>query len=186
MSLFVAIRPDDDAVADLDEAVRRVQRLPDAQPLRWQAARHWHVTLAFLGEPDADTALEVAERLADAVRSQPEIPGLRLAGAGSFGRQILWIGLGGEAEVARLADIATSLRSALRGSGAVVDRKPWRAHLTIARARNGDVHQCQAAIADYRGPTWTARELLLIRSTGGPSPAHQLIHVEPLPPAVTP
>jgi RNA 2',3'-cyclic 3'-phosphodiesterase len=173
MSLFVAIRPDEAAVEHLLSAIEPVRRLPLAQALRWQPASQWHITLAFLGDADEDVTDEVTERLAALdVRA---IPGVRLSGADCFGRQILWIGIGDDEARARLAAAAAAIPPRLRGLGLDVDRRAWRGHLTVARARSGDARSAATALADYRGPSWDADELLVIRSTGGPRPAHRVV-----------
>jgi 2'-5' RNA ligase len=174
MSLFVAVRPDEDASADLQGAVERVRRLRSAQALRWQPPEHWHVTVAFLGDVEDHAVIDdVAERL-DTLTGRGPVPGLRLAGAGCFGRQILWVGLGGSVD--DLAGISDRIPSLVRGSGVRPDRRPWRPHLTLARARHGDARAIAGALADYDGPTWSPPGLLLIRSTGGPHPTHQVVH----------
>lgn len=174
MSLFVAIQPDDRAVEDLSDALQPVRRMPAAAALRWQPESQWHITLAFLGDADEDVTDEVADRVT--ALGLPAIPGIRLAGADCFGRQILWIGIGGDEERARLAISAAAIPPRLRGLGLDVDRRPWRGHLTVARARNGDARTAAMALASYSGPPWTAHELLVIRSTGGPRPAHHVVH----------
>jgi 2'-5' RNA ligase len=174
MSLFVAVRPDEDASADLQGAVERVRRLRSAQALRWQPPAHWHVTVAFLGDVADDAVIDdVADRL-DALADRDPVPGLRLAGAGCFGRQVLWVGLGGAID--DLASISEQIPSLVRGSGVRPDRRPWRPHLTLARARHGDARALADALGGYRGPTWSAASLLLIRSTGGPHPEHRVVH----------
>jgi 2'-5' RNA ligase len=99
---------------------------------------------------------------------------VRLRGAGCFGRQILWIDLGDDDARARLAAVAAAIPGRLRGLGLDVDRRPWRGHLTVARARTGDARATADALAGYSGPAWDASELLVIRSTGGPRPAHHV------------
>jgi RNA 2',3'-cyclic 3'-phosphodiesterase len=175
MSLFVAIRPDDRATEDLQHAVDRVRRQPSAEGLRWQPPSQWHVTLAFLGDPADEVVDAVAERL-DLMRGRPVVEGLHLAGAGCFGRQILWIGLGGDDAIASLTELAAAIPPLVRGTGAHPDRRPWRPHLTVARARHGDARPVADALTTYAGPSWTATGVLLVRSTGGPRPAHAVVH----------
>lgn len=174
MSLFVAFRPDATAAEDLDDALDRVRRLPIAHSLRWQSPMQWHITAAFLGDADEDVTDEVAERITSL--GLATIPGIRLRGAGCFGRQILWIGVGDDDASARMAAAARAIPPRLRGLGLDVDRRPWRGHLTIARARTGDAQAVADVLAGYEGPSWEAGELLVIRSTGGPRPAHHVVH----------
>jgi 2'-5' RNA ligase len=179
MSLFVAVRPDDAASEDLQHALERVRRLPVAQPLHWQPPALWHLTLAFLGNPPDDVDDEVVERL-EALGGHAVVPDVRLAGAGCFGRHVLWVGLMAGPPVDALGSMAAAIPRLVHGSGAVVDRRPWRAHLTLARARNGDARAAAGLLTDYRGPSFSVDEVLLIRSTGGPHPSHQVIQRLPL------
>ncbi len=179
MSLFIAVRPDDIAAEDLQDELGRVRRLPMAGSLRWQPPSLWHVTLAFLGDPPEEAEDTVAERI-EALCTHAAVPGLRLAGAGTFGRQILWVGLLPGAPLDSLGSIAAAIPRLVRGSGTDLDRRPWRAHLTVARARNGDARGASDVLTGYRGPTWSAEEILLIRSTGGPTPSHRVVHRVPL------
>jgi 2'-5' RNA ligase len=173
MSLFVAIQPDEAATEDLLSAIEPIRRLPVAQALRWQPASQWHITLAFLGDADEDVTDEVAERITGL--GLTTIPGVRLQGADCFGRQILWIGIGDDDARRRLATTAVAIPPRLRGLGLDVDRRPWRGHLTVARARNGDARAAADVLGSYQGPSWDAGELVVIRSTGGPRPAHHVV-----------
>lgn len=109
MSLFTALFPPEDAVAELHAVLRPVRR---AHPrLRWVDPRRWHVTLRFLGEAEPDPATQLAGL------DRVPAPVLRLRGSGHF-RQVLWIGVDGP----------------LAGLGEAAGAPPdWRPHLTVAR-----------------------------------------------------
>ena len=175
MSLFIAVRPDERASEDLQDALGRVRRLPPAQDLRWQPEWQWHVTVAFLGDPPDDVDDEVVDRLDPVIRRAP-VRDVRMAGAGCFGRQIVWIGIESGDARDQLSALASGIPPLLRGTGVQVDRRPWRPHVTVARARRGDAARAADLLADYAGPPWTVDELLVIRSTGGPRPEHRVIH----------
>ncbi len=179
MSLFVAVRPDESAIEDLDDLLSRVRRDPAARDLRWQPPGHWHVTLAFLGDPDDLVADEIAERLRP-LSAVPAVRDLRLQGAGQFGGQVIWMGLAPGPGLDALGILANRIPPLMRGSGAIADWRPWRAHLTVARARRGTAGRVVDTLAGYSGPPWDAAEVLLIRSSGGPHPAHQVLMHVPL------
>ena len=179
MSLFVAVRPSAAAVEDLQHALEGVRRQGVGPDLRWQPPGQWHVTLAFLGDDEADVVAEVCERLST-LRTEVPIAGVRIAGAGCFGRQVLWMDLQDETAVSALGAVARGIPPLLRGSGARLDRRPWRPHLTIARARNTDARPVVPLLSGYDGPPWTVDELLVIRSTGGPHPDHHVAMRIPL------
>lgn len=179
MSLFIAVRPDETAVEHLQDAVDRVRRMPLAGEVRWQPPSLWHVTLAFLGDPDPLAADEVAERLVE-LSSRDAVTGVRLAGSACFGRQIVWMGVGGEAAVTSLRSMVRTIPDLVRGTGVVVDRRPWRPHLTVGRTRRSDARATARALEGYGGPSWDVDEVLLVRSTGGPTPTHHVVASVPL------
>lgn len=179
MSLFVAAVPDDAAIEHLADALHDARRDVRAANVRWTAPERWHITVAFLGDPGEHVDEAVADAL-ERMKERPPIPGLALASAGSFGRQILWIGLGEGPALDTLADIGRGIPALLRGTGAVPDRRPWRPHLTIGRMRGGSPAGIVDALSSYRGPEWAARELMLVRSRGGPHPHHEIVASLPL------
>ncbi len=150
---------------------RRAQRLPSDEPtsgaqrtggLRWVRLDAWHLTLTFLGavEPRRTADLEVWLGRA-AGRAAPL--SLRLAGAGRFGRHVLWAGVDGDRDGVRRLAVATG--AAARRAGIDVDNRPYRPHLTLARADGStDLSALAAALANLASPTWTADELHLVQS----------------------
>lgn len=165
--LFVAVVPSAEAVGHLSGAIgdRTAVRDGDA---RWSHPDDWHLTLAFLGwvRPDAVTAVEraVAGGIADATseRAAGIAPELALAGAGHFGRRVLWIGVTGD--VTGLNRLTTAVRASLARDGIGFDPKPLSPHLTVAR---GDRLRVPDELRRYAGPSWTAGEVLVMRSTPG-------------------
>jgi 2'-5' RNA ligase len=181
MSLFVAVQPAHAALEHLEDAIDRIRNDPLARPLYWQPAGRWHVTMAFLGEASEAAALTAAEVL-DEIALSITPATIALAGCGAFGRQILWVGVGGAGESDEVAfgAMAHVLQSALRGHGLPIERRPWRPHLTIARTRQADARPAARLLEHYVGPAWPVVELMLVQSHGGPSPAHTLVHRVPV------
>lgn len=171
MTLFVAVVPPGPACEHLHDAVTDVRRRPGLEKVRWTSPDHWHITLAFLGDPPEHVDEDVAEAL-QPWGAHPAITGLQLTGAGSFSRTVLWIGVGEGSGRDALAVAARRIPELLRGTGVVADRREWRPHLTIGRLRGGSPDPAVTALASYRGPTWDVNEIHLMRSTGGPAPVH--------------
>lgn len=179
MSLFISVRPEVEAIEDLQEALHPIRRLPAAAHVRWTSPDLWHITLGFLGDPDAAVDEDVTDRLR-AWSDIRAIGDVRLASAGSFGRQVLWAGVEEGSALERLADLARGIPGLVRGSGAVPDRRTWRPHLTLGRLRRGSPSPLVAALLAYRGPTWSVRHVELVRSSGGPRPHHDVVARIPL------
>ena len=178
MRLFLALDPPAEVVADLDRALGPLRK---AHPeLRWATADRWHLTLAFYGEvPDEDVE-RLQWRIAGKVAGCPALD-LRFAGAGRFGGHVLWVGVQGDRRP--LGELAKRV---------AVDERPFRPHLTVARAREGrtpegrrirgeaDLRPLVAELEGYAGPGWRADAVRLIRSRLGPNPTYEDVAVWPL------
>lgn len=112
-----------------------LQRLRDAKALKGRPVRptNFHLTLAFIGE----VAPGEARRIARAVSSIDAVPlTFAFSQVGSFRSGILWAGLEEKPELDALAD---RVRQLLDAEGVAYDPKPFRAHVTLARAWRGRV-----------------------------------------------
>jgi len=186
--MFVALRPSDEAVADLDDFLESRR---DAGPpgLRWSDPEQVHVTLAFAAAvPDRVTEALVEALAAAAARRTPFEA--TIAGGGAFpdvvGARVLWAGLeldaGARVELDRLA---VGCRAAVAHTGAEVDGQRFEPHLTVARlSRPRTVTRLVGVLDTYRGPTWTADAVVLVASHlgGGPRgrPRHEVLAELPL------
>jgi 2'-5' RNA ligase len=166
MRLFVAIAPPAAVLDELDALVEPLRS--SRQDLRWTNREAWHVTLAFLGQVDEPTAVELAQRLERAARLHHDIR-LAFSGAGTFPAarraNVLWSGLSGDrAELARLAESVVA-GAACAGTPPPDHGRRFQPHLTLARCRMpADVTDLVAALEDFQGSSWTADRVHLVRS----------------------
>jgi 2'-5' RNA ligase len=163
--LFVAVSPPEDARTHLAAALPSLQI--GGRPVR---PGRWHLTLAFLEDVPDDRVPEVRAAVDGAAGTTGPFS-VRLTGAGAFG-QVVWIGLSGETDP--LVRLAGELRRRLRDAGFPVEERPFRPHLTIARGvdtRRPSTAAALASLAEYDGPPWTVRQLVLVHSTLGPGGA---------------
>ena len=118
--LFVAVWPSPDVVNLLADTVERLRPVADPR-LRWTRAEQWHATLVFLGEQDVEATAESFRRVA-----LPPVPVTVTLGPETerFGRRIVHVPAAG------LDAVATAVRAVLPGD----DERPFRGHLTLARA----------------------------------------------------
>ncbi|CAN5899783.1 RNA 2',3'-cyclic phosphodiesterase [soil metagenome] len=166
MRLFVAVTVPPTARAVLDEAVAPLRERH--RTLRWTPAGNWHLTLAFLGETTTGERLRAQIALASVGRAaQPCV--ITIDGRlGRFGDRVLWAAVatpdGG------LPLLARAVSTALRDAGLGVDDRPFRAHLTLARARRGRPVPPQPVRLDAPGlpAAWTASTVVLMASHRGP------------------
>jgi RNA 2',3'-cyclic 3'-phosphodiesterase len=124
----------------------------------------WHVTLAFLGEVPSPEPLLPGLRAAAA--AHPPLA-LRVRGGGAFGR-VWWGGLDGD--LPGLRALAADVAAACRAAGVALEDRPYRPHVTVARRGVGP-----HPLASYEGPSWTAAEVELVRSTLGATARHDVL-----------
>ncbi|SDS64507.1 RNA 2',3'-cyclic phosphodiesterase [Corynebacterium timonense] len=149
--LFAAIMLPDAAREHLVTALRPLR----GRELRWTDPDNWHLTLGFYGDQPNDAG-RVTDALAQATAFRRPLA-LHLQGAGSFSSRTLWVGVGGETQ--QLRDL---MADCLLGPA---ERHCQRAHLTVARGRDGWLIADHAhALSVYRGPDFTADEVALVES----------------------
>jgi 2'-5' RNA ligase len=173
--LFVALTPPGEVVRELLSATAGLREV--APELRWTRPEQWHLTLAFLGKVGDDVLDELTRRLGrTAARHRPL--SLSLGGGGRFGHQVLWTGVRGDRD--GLRRLAASAQAAGRRSGLPVEQRPYRPHLTLARAELGtDLRPLVERLAPWEGLPWRATRLHLVRSRLGAAPGGFALH-EPI------
>ncbi len=174
MRLFVAVSPSADALADLADGLAAAQTLDTTGALRWSRPDTWHLTLAFLGEVPDEGLPALRARLERAGRRHAEHE-VAFRGAGKFDGRVLWIGLDGARS--ELRALAQSVQAAARRTGIAGEDRPYRPHLTVARAATpSDLRPYVESLRDYSGPAWPVRSYALIRSQLGQGPGRSALH----------
>lgn len=179
--LFLALWPPEDAIRHL-EAV--TQPLRDSSPdrLRWQPSQRWHITVMFLGDVPHSRIGTIDRRTRPMCRdTRPATTAL--AGSGRHG-SVLWVGV---ATGGWLDDLARGLERRLQPG---TRHRPYRPHLTLARARNPPRDQRDdqtdiladplAQLRRYEGPSWLPTSVALVRSELGPQPVYSVVERFPL------
>lgn len=180
MRLFVGITPTAEALAHAVGALD--QRVGRAAPdMRWVPEERWHVTLAFLGEVDPDRIPGLTAQLDEVAAAHPPLEGMRIAGAGTF-HGVLWLGVSPTERHSPADRLARAVQREMRAAGVPVERRPWRAHLTVARwrpsaARDAAARRAAESLATYAGPAFDVHEIRLVHSITGPTPSHTDLHV---------
>lgn len=142
--------------------------------LRASQPAGWHVTLAFLGDLEDDRSQLATEVLAStlATSAPRPAPWLAIQRAGRFGDRVLVVHLSDDPEGA-LERFVTVLHTELRSVGLAVPDRPFRPHLTLARARGqrrvrtGDVAQVLTPVLGWR-PDAVGRWASVPASGGAP------------------
>lgn len=171
MRLFVAVEIDARVRQAAAGVIADVARsAPDA---KWVSEDKLHLTLAFLGEVSED-ALEAIQAAIEAAARAHAALRLHLRGGGGFGGRrhprVVWLGVEGDTEA--LSALQATLVRELVPTGFEPDERGFRAHLTIARAREqrGDVELAQVTdrLRAVDCGSFTVDRLVLLHSQPGP------------------
>jgi 2'-5' RNA ligase len=178
LRLFVACELPDEVRRALDEVQDGLRsHLGSTARLRWVRPEGIHVTLKFLGAVDASNVDELTTALSTAI--EPFELTVALASVGGFGGarlRVIWVGLAGDTD--GLAALAGRVDVALEPLGFPRERRPFAAHLTLARVPDETPPPERRRLSDllwsYRlppQPSLTLTEVALMQSTLGPGGA---------------
>lgn len=166
MRTFVAVDVPHSARRALAEGIAPLRSRDQA--LRWIPPENWHLTLAFLGQTPVGARLRARIALQAVARTTGPFPLLLDGRLGRFGDRVLWAGIASTDD--ELRGLATAVRDALASVGVTTDDRPFRAHLTVARARRN--HKVPRVSASLTMPAqhvrWTVRRIALMASQQGP------------------
>jgi 2'-5' RNA ligase len=162
MRLFIGIPLADAVLSELSAVAARLK--PSAGGLRWMAPESWHITLQFLGNTTLEQYDCLLARLGE-LRSPP-VP-VRLEELGLFDRAGVFFAA--VASTRELVFLEQRVTAATALCGFVPEERPFRPHITLARAKGQDRAQPLRALKTRinRQPTFThfvAHEFLLYES----------------------
>lgn len=174
LRLFIACELPEEVRRGLEQVRAGLRRDGTERLLRWVRPDGVHLTLKFLGAVPRSDVGRVREALAGAV--EPFSCSVRAASIGTFGGarpRVIWAGLEGDTE--GLAALAGRIDEATGQLGFPRERRPFAAHLTLARVREGagddERRRLALQVRGYRMPalpSMTLSEVALIESRLGP------------------
>ena len=155
-------------------------------PFRWVKPDNVHLTLKFLGDAPEERCGELAAALDRAAGGCARFE-LRVRGVGAFPSprrpQVVWVGV----EVSEaLEALQRRIERELEALGYPAERRPFRPHLTLGRARahakRNDFSELESLMAtlNFEG-SYAVKTVDLMRSQLKPSGAvHSILHSAPL------
>jgi 2'-5' RNA ligase len=143
---------------------------------KWVRPGNIHLTLKFLGDISLGDVPAVKHVIRDVAQRYATLS-LKAGGLGAFPSvkkaRVLWTGIHGDVE--RLKDLKDTLDSALADMGFKTEKRPFRGHLTLGRAKGRvDVQRLVATISEFgsfASPPLSAERLILFKSSLKPSGA---------------
>lgn len=166
--------------ADVSRLIEKLKN--EYSQIRWVHPSQIHATFHFFG-PIKPREIETISKAVSRVVSKTKPFSIFLSGMGGFpdlGRsRLIWLGMGGETE--RLGLLQVSLERELKKEGFPCEERPFKAHLTLGRAKE------RGGFQGFRplefGPTETKRisEIVLFQSQLTPGGAiYESIKTYPL------
>jgi 2'-5' RNA ligase len=163
MRLFIAI----DLPTDLRTALAEVQRelRPLADKTKWVAAESIHITLKFLGEVPDKQIDDIHDALTG-LTWKPFMITVRGVGffPGTRSPRVFWAGM----EAPTMQELTEQLDARLERLGFEKEKRKFRPHITLARARDTRMDPALVAAAskfeEHEFGSFTADRVFLFRS----------------------
>ena len=186
--MFVAVPLPEPARAEIEALVATVRAKadPNVRDVRWVRLDGLHLTLRFIGPVD-ESAIAGLGAAVDAAAAGTTSFEIAVLGAGAFPStarpRTIWLGVDDGAD--ELAATAARVEDVLAAAGVERSERPFRAHLTLARAdgirAGSDVARRLIDAAAGRRITFAASELILFETIAGGGPARYApLHTAPL------
>jgi RNA 2',3'-cyclic 3'-phosphodiesterase len=132
---FIAVGIDPKTVGRISEATDQLK--PSIAGIRWAPLTNLHLTVKFLGDVEETTIDPIARALRQHIAPFPRFT-INAKGLGVFPDvkrpQVLWVGLEG----IHLAELASTVETALKPLGFEPEKRGFKPHLTIGRWRQRD------------------------------------------------
>ena len=136
--LFISVNLPDDLRDKLAAEQKRLQRHLSAYPLRWTRPEGIHITLKFLGDTDPARLPELNAALQPLATLHSPFT-VTVGGVGCFPHarrpNVVWVGVHDPGN--KLQALAASVDQAVARLGWERERRPFSAHLTLARVKRG-------------------------------------------------
>ena len=170
MRVFVAVKVPEELETPLRELQDELRGCGIS--MRWTRTHNLHFTLQFVGEQDEDT-VEKLRPVLQQVAAEHEPFELELGNLGGFpnpnAARVAWVGVSEGAH--SLVKLASDTRQGIDSLDLNIDRKKFKPHLTIGRAKRGKTVRLDVppALQNIRIGRMSVRNITLVRSQLQPS-----------------
>jgi 2'-5' RNA ligase len=134
---FVAIDLPEDVKNALGEVSRQLANQVPTGSVRWVKPERMHLTVRFLGDTAVSQLPQISSTLDDMAKQHPPFS-LHLSHLGCFPNErrprVIWVGLQGNTNA--LLSLKQDVDQALAPLGWEVEKRPFRAHLTLGRVKD--------------------------------------------------
>ena len=179
MRTFIAIDIPDEARSALADLTSRL-RQAGLSGVRWARPEGIHLTLKFLGEIEPAAASPILEAVGRACEGVAPFR-LALSDTGCFPNtanpRVIWVGVKGNLEPLAVLHARVD-EEVQRTVGLARETRPFTPHLTLGRVHDGltpaarrEIGRIVEETSVFSEAAWRAAEVLLMRSTFGPSGA---------------
>ncbi|MCP4685628.1 MAG: RNA 2',3'-cyclic phosphodiesterase [bacterium] len=183
LRLFIALPLPSEVERKLGQVIEALQ--PHGAGVKWAKPGNIHLTVKFLGDADESLVPMISEGLDRVVSRFGVIKAVidQLGGFPNLKRpRVIWagssLGVSGAAKIAKQVDLAA------RQLGFAKEKRPFKAHLTLGRVRQGRSADDLAAHLDgytMEPITMSLDRLVLFKSTLTPEgPIYDRLHESPL------
>ena len=170
MRLFLALMIPEELIARVADVQKELRKVILTDGVRWTRPEQFHYTVKFLGETSTGQAQKATDCTAAFCEHAAPFE-IHLAGIGAFPNSsrpsVLWLGAAEGADA--LTQLAAGLDEALHREGFPKERKPAKAHLTLARIKSyaGEMAAARALRTAEVGAigSFTADGIVLMQST---------------------
>ena len=180
---FVAVEIPEQVRAELALVQEGLKRA--GARVSWVKPANMHISLAFLGNIYPGT-VELIGLGMDEICAAHDQFAFDIANVGMFGStrspRVIWAGV---RNAGALAAVQSEIADAVRQAGVALEKRAFRAHLTLGRVRSSRAGQALARAIDSIGPkdfgTVPVTRILLVRSVLSSSgPEYSIVHAADL------
>ncbi len=172
LRLFIAFELPDEIRAAIAGYMQPLRSLPGR--VSWVKTENIHLTLKFFGDTPGKRIDDITTGLREIAAATPPIVAT-ITGSGVFPNarrpRVVWIGL--EEKNGTLQKLASAIDDRMHALGFEKANRPFNAHLTIGRVREGSIEKTIATMQAMPFGSYSVffEEITLMRSELHPAPA---------------